>query len=392
MNITILTKYGDGLGLAHRLASEGHQIAVYGSQVDLSGHSGIFDVVDHVWPSVKSSRFVVADTPQWSNISKRMEFFNRTVIGDHPITSMANTDHYLKHDLFRRAGMPIPETKVFDDISMTYDELLNNPKIRVTIRYDDVTMKCEYRDWISWAVTKLPMGKKVLFQEPVQGMDVTLTGWYDGFQWLDAFGISPTLNSEIYKYSMIRSISQNSKLIEETILKLEPFLKKIEYHGPVNLNVTINKAGSKVTDVYFGLTYPLSYTLLDFVKGDLGAFFHGVAQHSNYAVKRTQGFVAAVQSKSVGDETLGVPIIGINEERLKHTVFHHVSKLDNDYVIARERDVVLTATAFGNGPEEAVERVYNTAENLRFPERHFDSTLLGAVKPTFEKLKEWKII
>lgn len=390
MKILILTRNGDGLGLAHRLAQEGHEIQVYSTKVRLEKHKGIFEISENLWKSIKDVRFVIADEPGWPRLQKKLNEYNRPIIGSNEILELANVDIVKQFDLFHKTGIPTPITKVFDDAGDIYTGMLDWTAPRTIIRYGEKTIFCDYKEWLSWGVNKVPLGQKILFQEMVQGVDILITGWFDGLQWMNSFSVSPDLQTE--NYAMVSPIDQDSMLVQETIVKLTPILKKLDYHGPVHLQMVVNKSSIFVQNLLIGFVYPLAYATLEFIRRPLGEFLAGVAFSNPLDPNPTKDFVGVVQGKCVGDGLEGAPILGVNPERLKHLVFHNVAKENGDYTIALSNSSIFTATAHGPTISDTASRVYQTAENIRFPEKHYDSTLSGVVTSTFSKLKQWKYL
>ena len=392
MNILLLTKDGRGLGLAHRLVREGHDVTVYGTQIDLSTHEGIFKKSLHLWDSLKEVKFVLTDCGGWPQLYEKLKFYNRTVIGAHPILELVNIDAFRQIEMFQKFGLPIPETKVFNDLGEMFEGAITWDANRTTIRYNNTELRCDYRDWVPWGMTKVPLDQKVIFQKTPFGMEYQISGWFNGIRWLDSFSISPDISEKIYKYAVAYPLPIDHKFITETIYKLEPLLKSLEYHGPVHVKIVVNKADIVCTHFHAGFKYPLTYTLLEFVRDELGEFLYNVALGSAFQPKKTKDYVSIVQSICAENSLEGAPILGVNEERLKHMVFHSVKKdEDNAYRLARG-DTIFTASAHGSTLADSTNRVYATVENIKYPEKHYNSSLLGIAHPFFSKLQDWKYI
>lgn len=391
MKILILSKDLKGLGLAHQLKKEGHTVHLYAPNHDLSEYKGIFEIVDRVNVALQECKVVLADSPDWGHIEKQANAYNRTIIGSHKMLEVMNQDYIKRFDLMRKYGMKYAETVLFDDTGSVYKEILSKPKSRFVVRYKDKMYRCDYRDWVSWALDKIPLNSRVAITTPTLGVNISATGWFDGFDWLDTFTVAPVLDSRVYDYAMVRPIKPNNRIAKE-LKKLTAFLRLVDYHGPISMKFFVNGGGFVVDDIYVGIQYPEIYTIISSIRDDLGKFLVGVTVSSNYQVNPSNSYVATVNSRMMGEELVGAPVLGINPSRLKHSVFHHVTHEDDKYIVTADKEIVATATSFGATPEEASERCYNVIEHLRFPERHYDTTLLGTVAPTFTKLKELRII
>ncbi len=386
MNILLLSKTGAGLGLADRFQTEGHEVTIYAPKLDPRELSR-FKISNRLNLALKETRMVIADTPDWAHVSKQALMYNRPLLGSTVITEMINADHCKKYDLFSKLGIKTYETQEFLDIGDAYETLFKSPRMQLLIRYDDKTFECNYRDWISWAMSKIPLGKKILFQTPVKGTQFDITGWFNGFEFLDIFSVSPSPN--VGEFSMSRPIDGGTYLIKDTIKKLGPFLRKYEYRGPVHLTM-IGKPGKVIViDMFFGFHYPHTYTMTDFVKEDLSNFFYRmISPATNDTISKTTGFIAAISARCNGDEITGAPVIGLNPQRRKHIMFHYIEEMDDNFLVVKDKDIVFTSVAFGETPQEASSRMYDTAKNLKFPEKHLDSSLMSYVGPMYNSILE----
>jgi len=391
MNILLLTKTKEGIGLADRLTREGHDVTVYATKSDLSMHDGIFKKSLNLWDSLKDVKFVVTDTVGWPQLHDKLKFYNRVAIGSHPVLELANVDAFRQFDLFQRFGLPTPTTKIFNDLGDMYEGALDWEASRTTVRYANKELRCDYRDWLSWGMTKVPLDRKVLFQKTPYGMEFQVSGWFNGIRWLDSFSISPDISGEIYKYATAYPLSEDHKLVKLTIAKLEPLLKTLEYHGPIHVRVVIHKDTVVCTHFYAGFKYPLTYTILEFIQGELGEFLLNVASGASFQPRKTKDYVSIVQSICTEKGLDGAPILGINDERLRHMVLHDVRRDSDAYRLAIG-NIVFTASAHGATIADAAHRVYATVDNIKYPEKHYNSNLLGVMSPFFSKLYEWKYI
>lgn len=388
----MLTTSGDGLGLANRLSKEGHEIILYSRDIDLSAYNETYTISDNVWKSVKEAKFVIADTPGWTNLQKKLTLYNRPIIGSSESLEIGNIDAYEQYKLFQRLDIPTPETLVFDDAGDIFGGIIDWDAKRTIIRYGSEEIHCDYRDWLPWSLSRVPMGQKVLFQKGTNGISTIVSGWFDGMKWYDSFSIAPDLLNGIYEYSMVSPIESNSRIVQETIIKLTPVLKRLDYHGPVHLHLMIDRMSILATNMHSGFVYPLSYCILEFIQDELGEFLHNIAFSGNFTPRTTKDYVGAVQGKSVGKSVIGAPILGLNAEREKHVVFHHVAKENDSYVIAKNDSCILTSTAHGKTMQDVADRIYMTLNNVLFPDKHYDITLLNSVSRTFSKLQDWRYI
>ena len=389
MKILIATDDGNCLGFADRLSREGHDISVYFRKGKPRG-TGIFTIVDNIHKEIRECNFCISDIEGWELLDKAAKTANRPVIGSHSLSMIPNRDAIKQYTLFQRYNLPIPETEILNDVGEAINAALTWGAGRTLIRYGESEFRCDYRDWLSWAILRVPVDQKILFQRIVLGHDAILTGWFDGFRWLDSFSISPDLDTNLYRYAAVMPLRPDHSIVEKTLKRLTAYFLKLSYRGPVHLRLTIKGLDVWVQSMQVGFSFPLDYTILEFFREDLGRFFNTVAFSNDSGVVKTKDFVGVVQAQCLGVDMIGAPILHLNEERQKHLVLQNVSLTGPDYSIAADNDVIFTATAHGPTVEELCNRIYETVDGVKFPEKHFNRGLGSHVSPFFEQIKTWR--
>lgn len=392
MNILLVTDNGASLGLADRLNSEGNSVYVYARESIGGFSSRLFQYEDNLHKGVRDAKFVICDIPGWDYLDKRADIVKRPIIGSHSAASVPNTDSIKQYSLFKRFEVPMSRSEIFDDVGDAIKAALSWDASRTIIRHGNSEFRCDYKDWLSWAILRIPVGQKILFQELVVGYETLLTGWFDGFDWVDAFTIAPSIQFHLSKFATVVPVDKSKPLVVDTFNKLTDYFKHWEYRGPVHLEVVLTEKGIFVQKMHVGFQFPLDYTIMEVVQGDLSRFLNGIAYPNNFRVQKTKDFVGVVQADCVGDELAGAPILGLNPERLKHLVFHNVvvDITDGTYQVGPP-PLKTVFTAFAHGPNvgDLCDRVYKTVEAVKFPEKHFNGNMASSVNATFEKLKSW---
>jgi hypothetical protein len=395
LNILIVTDEGKILGFADRLNSEGHTVHVFSRGNIGAFASRLYQYQDNLMKGINDCKFVLCDIDGWTYLDQRVASSKRPVIGSHALASMVNNDAIKQYQLFKKFGLPTSRTEIFDDASESIGSVLNWDANRTVIRYLDREFRCDYRDWLAWAMLRVPVGQKVLFQELAIGYEALVTGWFDGFDWVDAFSIAPVHSFHLNKFAVVAPLAMDKPLVQQTLLKLTEYLKHWEYRGPVHLEAILTEGEFKCHGLHVGFIFPLDYTLIEFVQGEVARFFNGIAYPNNFKVNKTKDYVGAVQAMCNGSDLSGAPILGLNPERMKHFVFHNatVDITDGTYQVGPP-PVKEVFTAFAHGPSigQMCERVYQTVESVKFPEKHFNGNMAAVVSPTFERFKSWGYI
>ena len=395
MNILLVTDEGVSLGLADRLNSEGNDVHVF-ARGNIGGFaSRLFQYEDNLHKGVRDAKFVICDIPGWDYLDKRADIVKRPIIGSHSAASVPNTDFIKQYSLFKRFDLPIARTEIFEDVGDAIKAALSWDASRTIIRHGNQEFRCDYKDWLSWAILRIPVGQKILFQELIVGYETVLTGWFDGFDWVDTFTIAPSINFKVNKFAAVAPVQRAHALVASTFERLTEYFKHWEYRGPVHLEVVLTEKAIIVQGLHVGFSFPLDYTIMEVVQGDLTRFLNGIAYPNNFKVEKTRDFVGVVQSDCVGTDLVGAPILGLNPERLKHLVFHNatVDITDGTYQVGPP-PIKEVFTAFAHGPNigDLCQRVYKTVESVKFPEKHYNGNMAGVVSSTFDKLKTWGYI
>jgi len=88
----------------------------------------------------------------------------------------------------------------------------------------------------------------------------------------------------------------------------------------------------------------------------------------------------------------GAPILGLEDENLKHVFLQSIYKDETSYMMSGEAAPVYTAVARGQNLREASRRVYRTIGEVQFPRMQYLPNIAGQSMTTFQNLKSWSVI
>ena len=89
------------------------------------------------------------------------------------------------------------------------------------------------------------------------------------------------------------------------------------------------------------------------------------------------------------EDTKGKPILGLNDQNMKHIYLTDAYKQGGRYFWAAGDGVVLKATARGVSVREATRRVYRTLSNINVLDKQYRLDIGARVESDLGKLKEW---
>jgi hypothetical protein len=388
VEILVCTEGSSNLyGIANRLVDEGHKVRLYTS-TKLPEQFGRFEKVTHPHNAIKSSKFIVMDQSHNSSIYDWAKQYNRPIVGSSPMTDMMNIDCYKEFIVGQKLGVSLPETEVLDDVSSMYAKVLDWNPTRTLVRHDRNTITCDHQEWLAWAVTQLPLNKKILLQTPEFGEYVTVMGWFDGNKWVRPFMIKSEGEG---KLNSVLLWGADKEWMSTTIEPWGNFLKSIDYHGPFSVRCIASKKGVFVTDTYAGFQFPSMYAFIEGLMEPLAEFLNRVALGVCDGQKFTKDYCSAMLVRSGMKDSIGIPILGLDEGNQKHT-------FDGCVVESTEGKLIgpggwtYAATAHGRNPDESFGRMEFTAKVVKIPEPIWTTGMSSVYKPWMTKLGSLELI
>lgn len=361
MQIFLISSTSNLLGLANRLVEEGHKVDFYGP-----GGNGYVEKVKHPYEAIKNCKFIVADGKLDSKVYNWARTFNKPIIGAHPLADMLNSDCYREYQIASKLGLSIPPTEVINDISDMYDKVLEWNSARTLIRYDRETISCDHQVWLAWAMTKLPLNKKILLQKPSWGEEIQVTGWFDGLKWARPFMLKTPKEQDLRVSSMLALYKR--EWLQQVIEPWEAFLRSLEYKGPIKVRALASKDKIQVMETKIGIEFPSLYAFLEGLKEPVGEFLNKIAFSVCNELDITTDYFSCAVVRTGLNEPEGAPIVGIDEGNKKHIFLGDVDVIESDIVIKKDPSWVYITSAHGRTVDESFGRMYFTHSQVRIPE------------------------
>lgn len=411
VRILMLSQSGDGLGLAHRLVSEGHKVDVFirESQYKKAG-IGIVDRIPSWRPHLAKADLVVVDMVGFGNYEETIRKAKKPLIGCSPLMDIAELDRQRGISLFNKFGIDIPETFSFKSPKQARDilKLWKSPGYVIKPSGNISTAKtCVARspDIYEHALGLLEDEQHLIVQRIVEGVEVSTEGWWNGRSWVFPFnhtfeekrlmneGLGPNTGC---MGNVVVAARKVNKLAGATVLKLEPFLKQTTYRGPIDVNaiVTADKVYALEITARFG--YDALEALMEGLQEPVTDLIFETAIGVKKEMRITSGYMIAVRLSvppwphdEPALEDAGQPLLGLNEHNLKHVYLTDVYKEGEKYFYAAGDGAVLKATADGVSVREARRRVYRTLAGLEISGKQYRTDIGQRVEGDMEKLKAW---
>lgn len=244
MYVFIVSSFGDSLDLATKVQEEGHKVSLY---------------VRNKFLKLPESEIVITHNPTADMVKAEL-----TIIEDDKSGKFVESA--------RKLGRPIIGGGLVTE-RLTWDEKFGT----------EILVGCG-----------LPLAKETTYGKPIE-----VGGWFTNGEFLKPYFLAfkyikfgnEDVGPEVGPMGIVGTYKLKGKLFRETLLKIETFLKSIEYTGYIGLDVLVNNGGVKVVGWQPGLSFPV-INVLSSIHNNLGNFLFKVA--------RGTAKVVSVQPDKVG--------------------------------------------------------------------------------------------
>lgn len=412
MKILLISKDGDGVGLAHKLALEGNDVLVYIQDPKFSKvGEGMFRRVSSWRPYVEEVDFVFCDMVGLGGFSKALNRMGKPYFGCSEIADVMELDRERGMELFAKFGIDTPQTLSFPTVEEAKAVVdfweapgyVIKPNGNLSTSSTYVTKD---PDLYLWSLSQLPSDTSLIVQKLAVGVEVSTEGWFNGRDWIQPFN-----HTFEEKKFMDRSHGPNTgcmgnvvittpsnKLTQATVEKLTPFLKKISYKGPIDINCIVDANQIYALEITARMGYDAMEALTEGLKEPLTDLLFEVAVGVKREMLITDDYMIAVRGSvppwphsEPSRDMAGMPIIGVDEHNLKHlflTDAYFDAEADT-YRYAASDGVLLKATARGRSVQEAQSRVYRTLSNLEVQDMQYRADIGNRVDNDLRLLQSW---
>lgn len=413
MKILVISQTGDGLGLAQRMMLEGHSVAMWikSPEYKMSG-KGIIDRIPSWREKLKWADLIISDMVGMGHIEPVLQRLGTPYFGVSPMMDKLELERAAGMDVFRRAKIEIPESwsfpdprdarKFFDGVDWG-DGFAVKADDNIGCATSRVIKEPEQLDW---AFGEYPSGCNLLVQRVVKGVEVSTEGWFNGREWIKPFNhtfeekrfMPGNLGPNTGCMGNIVITRGSNKLTRATVERLEPFLRRIGWRGPVDVNCIVNERGAFALEATARLGYDAIEGLMESVRLGVGEFFAEVAQGKMTEMALVPGgkygiavrlTVPPYPLEDVPQKEWGEPILGINENNIGHLWLCNVYVESNLFRVAKADGLVLKATARGDTVDKARERVYRTLNNIKLGGKQYRLDIGRRVGDDIKQLEAW---
>lgn len=423
----MMSKDGDGLGVAQRLAHEGNDVALWiqNKRYERAGR-GIVDRVSQWEDALRGVDVVLCDCVGLGHYEDAIRASGRPYIGFSAILDKVEKDRQMGMAMFERAGLTIPETHPFGSRDEAKDVLAKQAWGQGwVIKSDegDVADTKVVRNQELWQhqIGKLPQGANGILQRVVRGIEVSTEGWFNGEQWMHPFnhtfeekrlmpgGVGCNTGCQ---GNVILNAGRGNRLTKATVEPMGDLLRMVGYRGPFDVNSIVTANAAYALEATSRLGFDAIEGLLEGLEQPAADLFFDVATGSSRSMLLTDDVMIAVRLsippypfRAPDADKAGEPIVGV-EERLNHLFLCDVYvDPEGVYRAASADGLLMKATAVGRverdkqsndgrryNPDyvyEARRRVYRLIKGIEVDGLQYRDDIGERVNRDVAQLKQW---
>lgn len=295
MKVLFLSKSGDGLGLAHYMKIQGHEVFLWikeDKDFEYAG-LGMFKKMRSWRTMLSEADLVLGDMVGLGSFEQEIKKAGKPYIGINQNADDLELDRAGQMEIMRRLSIKLPKSISFDSprAAEAAIDMWNSPGfvIKPSGNLDTgKTYVCRDKETFLWALSTYSGSQNLVVQQIVEGVEVSTEGWFDGRSfvsgmWNHTFEEKRLLAGDLGPNTgcmgnVVRLADPGSKLVE-VVKRFEPVLRNFKYVGPFDLNAIVNENGIFVLEATPRFGYDAIETLATMAEGDfttqLGDFAKG---------------------------------------------------------------------------------------------------------------------
>jgi phosphoribosylamine--glycine ligase len=405
MRILVISKEGDALGVAHRLTAEGNAVSLWVK--DPRYRRALTGIVPRVadWRrAVGTSDLVLTDMVGMGRMAK--EFRGVPFIGANEYVDRVELDRQVGTDLFKRAGIKVPETLAFTSPGKV--ELPPPWGLGWVIKPcgnkdTSKTLVVEHEELWDHCISKTPQGP-LIAQRIVEGVEVSTEGWFNGRSFATLYNhtfeekrfLPGGLGPQTGCMGNVVVATESNRLTKATVEKVAPFLRMTGYRGPFDINCIVNEEGAWALEATGRMGYDAIEALAEGLDEPLGDVLFECAAGVLRTLAVSSDWLIAVRLsvppwpvQKPDTNSYGEPVLGIDDDTLPHLFLTDVYAKGEGYATAAGDGILLKATARSPTLHLAQRKVYRLLEKISVGSKQYRNDIGDRVSEDMDRLRGW---
>jgi phosphoribosylamine--glycine ligase len=418
MKILMISDTGDGLGIAQHLVSQDNEVAVWIKNHDYD-QSGLGIVLrPKTWrEKLAWADFVICDMVGFGHLEDVFRRMGKPYIACNPFLDQMELERDKGMQIFQKLGITTPETFAFGSTSEAKTAILGMDfGLGFVLKPDGnigtaKTLVIKDKEELAWAFGTNKENTSMIVQRIVEGVEVSTEGWFNGRDFLSPFNhtfeekrfMEGNLGPNTGCMGNVVLARESNKLTKATVERLKPFLSKVGYRGPVDVNCIVNEQGAFALEATARFGYDAIEALVEGLKEPFLDLLFETSMGTKKTMNITEDAMIAVRlsvppypAEDVKQKDWGDPIVGINVDNISHLFLCNVfaDHEDNTFKVAPADGLVLKATAHGGKKggdytSFARDRVYRTLDNIKCSNKQYRLDIGKRVNGDLAKLVSW---
>lgn len=393
--VLILSKQGDGVPLAIRLAEEGHGVDIYIQDSKAKGSLKGYErprVIDRP-TRVKDKAYdlVLADMVGLGMLCEEFSKAGHLVLGG----GLLNDKLELDRDYGTKVIEKLTKVKEADSVKCTTVEQINtllaqsvHPKVIKPLGNKTVDLTLVSGDDENRSLKTIvgQWGDKLIpciVQEMIKGVEISTEGWFNGKEFIKPFNhtferkrlMEGDKGPQTGCMGNIVIPSQGDRLTEMALKPLEPLLEKAGYVGPIDVNCILSGNDAYFLEFTTRFGYDAIQAWTELLKMPLFDFLFHVASGGGDLVKNAEYrndyaiavrlSVAPYPSHKGAEQWKGIQVLNLEDPQARrHVWLSDVMRNGKTQLMAGVDGVIGCVTARGISIGECRNRVYRTINNI----------------------------
>jgi len=416
MRVLIISKEGDGAGIAYKLICEGHAVDLWIEDKNYKDCLRGFVERPTSWrPCVAKADLIICDMVGYSEHEDMFKRLGKPTLCCNAAGDILELDRQRGMAAFHKLGINTPPSQDFKNAKDAAKLKWVNEAGYVVKGSGNLdvgkTYVCDTEELYQWALTTMTDMHDIVVQEriPKEGsVEVSTEGWFNGIDFIHPF--NHTFEEKHYfpedigkmtgcAGNVVLPMENPSRLAKETVMKFGPLLRKASYRGPLDVNCIVTKDKLYALELTCRFGYDAIEALMTGLNEPIGGFFFDVATGIKKSMKLRNDFLITVRISrdpypyakpcDLDEPDKGMPICGLNITDMKFTYLCDVYKDGDQLKYAASDGVILKATAFGRTVKEAQHRVYKICKNVKAIDIAYSPGIGDRVDKDIASLKEW---
>jgi phosphoribosylamine--glycine ligase len=415
MRILILSKEGDGCGLAYRLDQEGHTVDLWIKNKEYDNALvGYVNRPDSWRPWVAKADLIICDMVGFSQYADVFQRYGKPVLCCNQIGDVLELDRERGMKAFEKLGIGIPETFYFNSPqeAKSLEWLSNTGYVIKPLGNTDVgkTYIIPNEELYDWALGTYDKSQRLIVQTRIEdAVEVSTEGWFNGREWVEPFNHTFEekyhMEGNVGKMTgcmgnVVLPLTKANKLVRETVMKFEPILRKASYKGPIDINCLVQKDRLYALELTCRFGFDAFEALMVGMTEPVGSMLFELATGIKKKIDMRYDFLIAVRvcrdpypvgycSMLGKDNDKGMPITGLSEKDMPFVFLSDVYTDNGTMRFAASDGIILKAAAFGRSVKEARHRVYRVVSNVKAIDIQYRTDIGSRVDEDLAKLRSW---